>query len=258
MKMRASFSTASLFVFFVMIFISANSHSAFAELVGLWNFDDGKEDVAKDSSGKGHDGVIKGCKIDTGKYGKGLKFIAGNALEIPDQPEFDFGDKLSIALWANIESLPNDHIGLPGKGHDLATGSFVLHPTKLDAKKYELRFYVSFGAQWPMAKSADTANFGEWHHLAGTYDVAEMRVYIDGKLSGTLKQAGKMNTTKDVPLKYTNDCCGRQLVGVLDEIRIYNNALSEEQVKGTMDQFKLAVEPDAKIAVTWGNIKTGI
>jgi len=192
MKMKASFSIMSLIVFFVMIFIFTSSHNAFAELVGLWNFDDGKADVATDSSGKKHDGVIKGCKIDTGKYGKGLRFAAGNAMEVPDSPDYDFGDKLTIALWANIENLPNDHIGLPGKGHDLAVGSFVFHPTKLDAKKYEVRFYVSFGATWPMAKSADSVNFGEWHHLAGTYDGSEIRVFIDGKLSGSLKQNGKM------------------------------------------------------------------
>lgn len=247
-----------IFLLFILGFIFALSYDSYAELVGFWNFDEDKGDVAKDSSKKGYDGIIKGCKIDAGKYGKGLRFNVGNSLEIPDHPEYDFGDKLTIALWANIENLPNDHIGIPGKGHDLPTGSFVFHPTKVDAKKYEVRFYVSFGAQWPMAKSLDTVNFGEWHHLAGTYDGSEIKVYIDGKLSGSLKQNGKMNTTKDAPLKFANDCCGRQLVGVLDEIQVYNHALSEAQIKGTMEQLKLAVEPDAKMAVTWGNIKSKI
>jgi len=231
---------------------------AFAELVGAWLFDEDNGDIARDSSGKGHDGIIKGCEMDEGKYNKGLRFAAGNALEIPDHPDFDFGDKITIALWANIESLPNDHIGLPGKGHDLPVGSFVFHPTKLDQNKYELRFYISIGAQWPMSKSADTANFGEWHHLAGTYNGSELKVFIDGELSGTLQQKGKMNTTEGAPLKFTNDCCGRQLVGVLDEIQIYNDPLPDAEIKRKMEQFSLAVQPDASMTITWGAIKSRI
>ncbi len=242
------------FLLFLMnIFISL---SAMSDIVGAWLFEEGKGDVAKDSSGRKHDGVITNCEWDKGVNGKGLRFNATSKMEVPDHEDFHFTDKLSIALWANIEDLPKDHVGIPGKGHDQPIGSFVFHPTKLSPKQYELRFYVSFGNQWPAAKTASPINFGEWHHLAGTFDGKSIVVYVDGKPAGKTEAAGKLNISEGAPLKFTNDCCGgRNLVGVLDEIYILNEVLTEEGIARAKDSLLLSVEPKDKTAISWGMIK---
>jgi hypothetical protein len=116
-----------------------------ADVVGLWLLDEGKGDVAKDSSGRGHDAQIFNGKWTDGKFNKGVQFDATTHMEVPDHKDFHFTDKFSVELWANIEDLPLDHVGIPGKGHDAAVGSFVFHPTKLSAKEFELRFYISQG-----------------------------------------------------------------------------------------------------------------
>lgn len=242
----------------ITIFISG---SATSEIVGAWLFEEGEGDIAKDSSGRKHDGVLTNCKWDKGINGKGLRFGPTSKMEVADHEDFHFTDKLTISLWANIEDLPKDHVGIPGKGHDQPIGSFVFHPTKLNAKQYELRFYVSFGNQWPQAKTANPINFGEWHHLAGTFDgklIGKLiSVYVDGKLEGKTAAAGKLNISEGAPLKFTNDCCGgRNLVGVLDEVYILNKVLTEQEIAKAKDGLLLLVQPKNKTAISWGMIKS--
>ncbi|MBM3211084.1 LamG domain-containing protein [Candidatus Poribacteria bacterium] len=237
-------------IFFVIISLPAKG-----DIVGSWLFDDGKGDMAKDASGRGHNGNIINGKWDNGKNGKGLRFDATTYVEVPDHKDFNFTNKLTIALWANIEDLPLSHVGIPGKGHDQPVGSFVFHPTKLDAKNYELRFYTSSGNQWPMAKSSSPITFGEWHHLAGTYDGKEIRVYVDGKPAGSTATKGDINISEGAPLKFANDFGGRRLVGVLDEVYILNEVLDESGVKKAMDGMLLAVDKTYKAVNLWGKIK---
>jgi hypothetical protein len=242
------------FVIFTMMFAIVASRNAVADIVGLWLLDDGKGDVAKDSSGRGHDGKITGCKWVDGKIEKALRFEAGNTMEVPHHDDFNVRENMTIELWANIENLPLDHVGIPGKGHDQAVGSFVFHPTKLGAKEFELRFYISIGNAWPATKSA-AIPFGEWHHLAGTYDGSELKVYVDGKLAGTAAQKGKINISDGAPLKFAHDFGGRTIVGILDEICFSNVALTEDEIKRSMEGLTMAVKPSDKIATAWGKVK---
>ncbi len=244
-------------VFLLLLTTIFASASAFSEIVGAWLFEDGKGDVAKDSSGKNHDAVLTNCEWDKGINGKGLRFGPTSKMEVPDHEDFHFTKKLTIALWANIEDLPKDHVGIPGKGHDQPIGSFVFHPTKLNAKQYELRFYISIGNQWPSTKTPNPINFGEWHHLAGTYDGNTITVYVDGKFEAKADAKGELNISEGAPLKFTNDCCGgRNLVGVLDEIYILNEVLTEEGIAKAKDGLLLSVQPKNKTAIAWGMIKS--
>ena len=245
------------FTFTLAIFcIAILAMPASSELVALWQFEDGEGDIAEDNSGREHDGLLNGCTFDEGKFDGGLRFDAGNFMEVPGHKDFNFTDNLTLALWANIEDLPKDHVGIPGKGHDLAIGSFVLHPTKLNVDEYELRFYVSIDAAWPMAKGGEPIAFLEWHHLAVTYDGSESRIYVDGELAGSLKQEGELNLTEDSPFKFANDFGGRQLVGWLDEIYIYDHVMAEAGIQSIMEGRALSVSPDEDLIATRGELKS--
>lgn len=227
-----------------------------ADVVGLWLLDDGKGDIAKDSSGRGHDAEIFDGKWIDGKFNQALQFEDGTHMEVPDHKDFHFIDKFSLELWANIENLPKDHVGIPGKGHDEAVGSFVFHPTKLNAKEFELRFYISQGGDWPSIKTG-AISFEEWHHLAGTYDGAELRIYVDGELEASQAQKGKINVSEGAPFKFAHDFGGRTIVGILDEIRISDNAQPQDKIRKSMEGLEAAaVKLSGKLATSWSKIKT--
>jgi len=62
-----------------------------------------------------------------------------------------------------------------------------------------------------------------------------------------------------VTIGVTNINGGEPAQGIIDEVGIFNNALSEDDVKAIMqkglEQTALMVEPSGKLASTWGNIK---
>ena len=74
----------------------------------------------------------------------------------------------------------------------------------------------------------------KWSHLAVTYDSATISTYVNGKLTGTLRQTGKLRTST-YPLRFGGNAVWREwFAGRLDEIRIYANALTEAQIQADM------------------------
>lgn len=104
----------------------------------------------------------------------------------------------------------------------------------------------------------DVVDFGDWHHLAGTYDGAAAKSWLDGKVIVEQPVAGEVASTPDVPLRWSNDCCGgRMLNGILDEIVIINRALDEAEMVDLMDNGAIAaVEASGKLAAKWGFLKS--
>ena len=78
---------------------------------------------------------------------------------------------------------------------------------------------------------------GNWHYVVGTYKktTGEQKLYVDGQLVDTKKHPGGNNF---VPLIYYSDMrTGRSKInnvyfnGIIDDSRIYNRALSDQEVK---------------------------
>jgi beta-galactosidase len=71
-----------------------------------------------------------------------------------------------------------------------------------------------------------------WHHVAGVYDGQEVKLYVDGKLDS--KQSwtqGIGRNNADVLIGENAERKGRCFDGLLDDVRIYNYALSESEIK---------------------------
>lgn len=246
--------------FLYLVIVAAISVPSFANIksehiVAYWLLDDGKGDEAIDGSGNEYHGKITGGKWVAGKIDGGLEFDGVTTfIEVENSDEFNFTDSVTLTAWANIDSIPMQHIGIPRK-----ETQYVLHPTDAGGKGFNLRFYVGIDGGWaPPVISQTVVNYGEWHHLAGTYDGKELKVYIDGKLDKAQPQSGEIAPTQN-PLRWSNDCCGgRMMSGVLDELVILNRALDETEVQQLMEGIlsALSVEPMGKLAVLWGAVKS--
>src|SRR5262249_14065065 len=77
---------------------------------------------------------------------------------------------------------------------------------------------------------------GAWHHLAATYDGSVLRMYVDGVQVGTLNAPGNIATTVGAPLEIGGDALwGEFWSGLIDDVRIYNRALSAAEVTTNMN-----------------------
>jgi len=72
---------------------------------------------------------------------------------------------------------------------------------------------------------------GDWHHCAGTFDGATMRVFLDGREIGSLARAGAIAMNPDVPA-YIGSSSGTSefYQGALDDLRIYTVALTPDEI----------------------------
>ena len=97
----------------------------------------------------------------------------------------------------------------------------------------KFNFFTYNGTSWELgAYSGPQFAFGVWHHVVGTYDRQHVKIYVNGKLKGSNAKTGAMplNENNTVVGFWNNDF----FPGLIDEVRIYNRALSLEEVKNNM------------------------
>ncbi len=90
----------------------------------------------------------------------------------------------------------------------------------------------------------------KWYHLAGTFDGATLKVYIDG-----VEKSSAKSPVNEVPDTATPLQIGNRFTGVIDEFVMYKRALNANEIKSDMSGVLLAVNSQQKLSITWGRIK---
>jgi hypothetical protein len=93
-----------------------------------------------------------------------------------------------------------------------------------------------FGSGSGADKSAvgtSTLTLNTWTHLAGTYDGTALRLYVNGALVATFAQTGSMTATTGA-LRIGGDFSNEFFTGLIDEVRVYNRALSQTEIQTDM------------------------
>jgi len=229
------------------------SHAA-NELVLHLSFDDGAGSVAKDSSGFGNDCTLNGNPVwIDGKFGKALEFDGATWGEVPDADSLDLTDAMTIEAWVKLYG--------GGEG----TQSAVEKGAAWIEGEYNLAALYSGGTLLQMhdlPEDCDDENIGssvqdnEWHFLVGTWDGSTLKLYIDGNLDAEMPCAGTLLTNDDPLFIGARGGTQRFIVGALDEIKVYNYALSADAIARDMESPVTAVEPNGKLTTTWSAIKT--
>jgi hypothetical protein len=69
----------------------------------------------------------------------------------------------------------------------------------------------------------------QWQHIATTYDGTNIHTYLNGQLEKTISSTGTISTDTSTPLFFSKGSGG--IDGALDDIRIYNRALTEREIR---------------------------
>lgn len=225
-------------------------------LMGMWHFDQGKGGTVKDSSPNGNDGEIVDAKRVEGKEGMGIEFDGSNHVVIPASKTMDdFLEGFTYLLWVKPLGNPSGpHVRLIER--DWHNPNILIGPND---------FYGSFlfnggidnsqvrGGEWEME---------EWNFVALTHDGKTLALYVNGEIVADLDVGEPTFTQKhdggSIWLTRWKGGAGWDFSGVLDEIAIFNAALSEDDLTTIMEdglQKALDVSPVGRLTTTWGNIK---
>jgi glucose/arabinose dehydrogenase len=201
-------------------------------LVAAYGFEEGAGPTAGDASGTGNTGTLSGATWTTaGKFGRALSFNGtSNWVTVADADSLDLSTGMTLEAWVRPVALSG--------------WTTVVMKERTGGLAYTL--YASDNTGRPPAgyirRSSDVRAVGTsaiplnaWTHLASTYDGANLRVYVNGALAGTTAVTGAVGATTS-PLRIGgNAVWGEYFNGLIDEVRVYNRALSAAEVQSDMN-----------------------
>ncbi|OGN15859.1 MAG: hypothetical protein A3C81_02075 [Candidatus Yanofskybacteria bacterium RIFCSPHIGHO2_02_FULL_46_19] len=207
-------------------------------LVGWWKLDNN----GNDSSGNGHNGTPTNTVPNpwTAGHNNGAITLLNPSntdyVSVADTALLRPTTALTLSAWIKIDSGSPNWTNSPGiiehfrsptnlKGYLLGLGG--------DQK---LSFYIGNAGTptWSRVQSSNTISTGAWHHVAGTWDSAvgggEMKLYLDGVLQG-IAYHGILYNTENLNIGRDKYSSVRSFNGLLDDVQIYNRALSEIEIQ---------------------------
>jgi parallel beta-helix repeat protein len=197
-----------------------------ADLVGWWRFDEGSGTVAYDSSGNDHDGTIYGSPSwVSGVGGSALEFDGTNDYVGTGESLLDNMSEFTLACWVRAGNPGSSRIGLIGQ-NDLI----------------EMGFMSGNIEMWTNVTGTTTTQWifedNTWHHIAVSGGATGTKIYLDGELAVT--GGGSANyRTSAFPVNIGGggvwDTSGNWFLGQIDDVRIYNHALSEIEILTAME-----------------------
>jgi hypothetical protein len=226
-----------------------------AGIVAYYSFDDGAGDVVKDIVGN-NNGTINGTPTWVeGNIGGGLEFDGtANFVDCGADPSFNLTQTLSICAWVKINAFGNWD-GIVTKGVD--SGPYAMQMWGDGALRFSPNWGDPAGFKGKGSFNTDTKMVaGEWTHVAVTYDGAKVNFYINGKPDAlVVEEAFTFGTNTDSMILGCDFPGGDEYFdGVMDEVFIYERALTEAEISQVMTGF-VSVNPSGKVAMTWGMIK---
>ena len=256
MGKRATFLVSLVVVLFSGI-------NASADLVAHWNFEGDFGDVVggNDATAQGDTDIV----LDP-ERGRVAEFDGtGDYLQMPNSPSLNItGDQITLASWVYFDDVsgpPEIVIAKPFQDgqHSSPYFSYGLHMLSNGTP----RFWLSLSVGARNAPGSPNFESGRWYHMAGVYDGSQMILYVDGEVSATNNNASGNLNGYDTPLFLgTNGGRTEPMDGKIDDVRIYNHALSQMDVQALMLQvgggypYAMAVSPkDGAIHEdTWINL----
>jgi HEAT repeat protein len=193
-----------------------------------WSFDDRNPKLAKDVTGHGADGEIKGCTVVEGKVGAALRFGEGKYVELGKPTAVNVANQpLTLMAWVKSEAKSGVVVARGG-----AACGFSLY-IKDGLPKFGIRksqtgpLYLAAGEQ-PIT--------GDWTHLAGVIDKDHVALFVNGKLAATGKSDGYLRGAGGQGMEIGFDVANSaaeitdNFEGIIDEVKAFAAALTEEEI----------------------------
>jgi uncharacterized repeat protein (TIGR02543 family) len=179
---------------------------------------------ANDIMGTNNGTLVSGATFAAGKVGTAFSLNGSGAyVSIPHSPSLNFSSAISIEGWINTSAGADRYIIT--KNDD----SFYLALGGGYGSLNKLSFFLNgVSTQWFYGTTDLTDSL--WHHVAATYDGASMRLYVDGSLQNSVAATGTIQTGTS-PVAIGARPGVNYFAGALDEISLYNRALSAAEVQ---------------------------
>ena len=207
------------------------AHASDIGLVAAYSFDAGSGTTLEDSSGNLNTGTISGAAwTGDGRFGGALAFDGVDDLvTVLDAPALALTSGMTLEAWVEPSRLGSwKAVLMKEQLGSLAYGLFADSDTGVPTGEIFVGGVKSVGGSGQVPVD-------EWTHLATTYDGVTQRLYVDGVEVASRAVLGTIAVSAGALLIGGNAFDPTQSFnGVIDEVRIYNRALSQSEVQSDM------------------------
>jgi hypothetical protein len=239
----------------MFLFVSTAMGMVDDSLILHLSFDEGDGDEVADDSIYSNNGAITGTpKWVAGKSGRALEFDGGgDSIEILSSDSLNITNSITMEMWVKTPAGGEvKQAGIEKGGWEI--GEYSLYPV------YEGGTVIQFFDLPPACGDAGIRGPGiqgdEWHYLAGTWDGTTISLYIDGEPVRSGKCAGELKTSNRAVHIGSRLAGERFLTGTVDEVRVYNRALTQAEIRKDMETFgALSVSTSESLSICWGEVK---
>jgi prepilin-type N-terminal cleavage/methylation domain-containing protein len=205
-------------------------------LVGYWSFDEGSGTIAKDYSGNGNNGtLVNGPTWTTGKVGGALSFDGVNDyVNVPYNSVLDIVKNFTIEVWIYPKEQTFNHQTAVEKWQTY----LLMH---LHAGATTFQHYIFAGGAWHYVRASQPWSYyiGKWGHYVFTYDGTTLKSYVNGVLDNQTTYIGQLTSnTNPVTIGKGAETAASFFNGLIDEVRIYNRALSDAEIQALYNATK--------------------
>lgn len=241
------------------------SVSAFAQKdpAMWWKFEQEKGRTTTERTGKIKDKITGNFKYVGGVSGNGLKFDGFTTSIVRDAektPKLE--DAFTIEAWIALGAYPWNWCPIVSQSEDGKLGYYF----GIDSQGY-FGLRGSVNSKWIECRSQQSSGFQiglelrRWYHIAAVFDPASgITLYENGKVAGSLDIKGQVDFARDMdiligrnhkPMAPTHPVrtwatfpSWYSLDGIVDEVRVYNRALSGEEISREYKKNRPKGKPD--------------
>jgi len=203
-------------------------------LVAHWTFDEAFGEACQDASGNGHEATPArpaSLKRVQGVFGAALEFKGRHMLRVPGKPDFSKVERIALCAWTKPSAFERyTEIFRKEDGDQRVLFAFQENMRVLSLG-LNVGGYIECDAKITPKQVMD----GQWHHCAATFDGKVMRVYLDGQEIGSLKRPGTITGGGSAPGCIGSSNGGECFQGTLDDLRIYAEPLTAQEVARICD-----------------------
>jgi MSHA biogenesis protein MshQ len=196
-------------------------------------FRDGQRMLVRDLSGQDNHGIVHGCRPAPGRAGQGLQLAgASDYVDCGASQRLDPTDAVTVSVWImgrrwKVTSHDRNDI----VSHDSWARDHPLGYTLRCNLQAEPDFTVGNGA-WTQASCGQAMQAGQWYHLVGRSGPKSVSIFVGGE-EMTIAEASTPLRPSPSPLTIGRGAhdTGRRFDGVIDELAVFNRALSDDEIK---------------------------
>lgn len=199
-----------------------------AYAVGGWSFDNITGNTVLDDSGNGNNGTIYGATQVDGVVGKALSFDGVNDyVSVGNGVSLRYNNNFTVSMWINPKG---NHLGAYGGlwaeySTDGRNRMFVGDNGSLLAQ-----YYIGGVLKLP-ASPAGSIITNQWSYVVLTYNGAEIVFWVNGVKQIPVAATGLLNSVSNNNREIGRATAVYQFNGIIDDVRIYKEALTISQIQ---------------------------